>query len=37
MYEAAIEEPHSLWYINLVSKDKRSMFYRRFEDKIVVD
>ena len=37
MYEMAIEEPHSFWYINLVSKDKHSMFYRRFEDKIVVD
>ena len=37
MYEAAIEEPHSFWYINLVSKDKRSMFDRCFEDKIVVD
>ena len=25
MYEAAIEDPHSFWYINLVSKDRRSM------------
>ena len=23
MYEAAIGEPHSFWYKNLVSKDKR--------------
>ena len=37
MYEMAIEEPHSFRYINLVSKDKGSMFHRRFEDKIVVD
>ena len=28
MCEAAIDdEPHSFWYVNLVSKDKREMFY----------
>ena len=37
MYEAAIEEPHSFWHTNLVSKDKREMFYVRFDHKIVVD
>ena len=37
MYEAAIEEAHSFWYVNLVSKDKREMFYIRFDHKIVVD
>ena len=36
-YEAAIEEPHSFWYINLVSNDKREMFYVRFDHKIVLD
>ena len=37
MHEAAIEAPHSFWYVNLVSKGKREMFYVRFDDKIVVD
>ena len=37
MYEAAIESPHPFWYVNLVSKDKREMFYVRFDHKIVVD
>ena len=37
MYEASIEAPHSFWYVNLVSKDKREMFYVRFDHKIVVD
>ncbi len=37
MYEAAIEEPHSFWYVNLVSKDKWEMFYVRFDHKIVVE
>ena len=37
MYEAAIEEPHCFWYINLVSNDTREMFYVRLDHKIVVD
>ena len=37
MYEAAISEPHSFWYVNLVAKDKKDMFFVRFDHKIVVD
>ena len=36
MYEAAIEAPHSFWYVILFSKDKREMFYVMFDHKIVV-
>ena len=37
MYEAAVADPHSFWYVGLVSKDKREMFYVRLDHKIVVD
>ena len=37
MCETAIEDPHSFWYVSLVSKDKQGMFYVRFDHKIIVD
>ena len=37
MYEEAVSEPYSFWYINLVAKKKEDMFYVRFEEKLVVD
>ena len=37
MYETAIEEEHSFWYVNLVAKKKEDMMYIRFEHKMVVD
>ncbi len=37
MYEAAVADPHSFWYVDLVSKDTRLMFYVRLDRKIVVD
>ena len=33
MYETAIEEEHSFWYINLVAKKKQDMMFIRFEHK----
>ena len=37
MYEEAVSEPYSFWYINLVAKTREAMFYVRFEEKLVVD
>ena len=37
MYEAAIGEPHSFWYVNLVAKEKQDMFFVRFEHKLLVE
>ena len=37
MYELATEEPHSFWYINMVSKSKKDMFYCRLEEKMVLE
>ena len=37
MYEAAIGEGHSFWYVNLVSKEKDDMFFVRFEEKLLVE
>ena len=37
MYETAVAEPHSFWYINLVQKRKEDMFYLRFEQKMIYD
>ncbi len=28
MYQTAIEDPHSFWYVNLVAKDKQDVFFR---------
>ncbi len=32
MYEAAVEAPHSFWFVNLVAMDKREMFYVQFDN-----
>ena len=37
MYEQAVEEPHSFWYVNMVAQSKQDMFYMRFEYKMVLD
>ena len=37
MYEQAIEEEHSFWYVNMVAKSKQDMFHMRFEYKMVID
>ena len=37
MYEAAIAEDYSFWYINLVAKRKEDMFFVRFEEKMVYE
>jgi len=37
MYEEAVSEAYSFWYINLVQKKKEDMFYVRFEEKLVVE
>jgi len=37
MYEAAIAEDHSFWYINLVAKRKEDLFFVRFEEKMVYE
>jgi len=36
MYEEAVSEPYSFWYINLVAKKKEDMFYVRFEHKLLI-
>ena len=37
MYENALQEEHSFWYIDMVAKKKENMFYMRFEYKMVLD
>ena len=37
MYETAIEEEHSFWYINLVAKKKEDMSFVRFEHNMVLN
>ena len=38
MYETAItDEDHSFWYINLVARAKKDMFFIRFERKMVYE
>ena len=37
MYEAAVQEPYSFWYILLTAKHKEDMFFLRFDKKICVD
>ena len=37
MYEMATDEPHSFWYINMVAKSKKDMFFVRFEEKMVLE
>jgi hypothetical protein len=37
MYQAATEEDHSFWYIDLVAKKKEHMFFLRFDHKLVLE
>jgi hypothetical protein len=37
LYNIATHEPHSFLYINLMAKDKKDMFYVRFEHKLIVE
>ena len=34
MYQLATSEPYSFWYINLMNKDIKKMFYIRFEKRL---
>ena len=36
MYQLATAEKHSFWYINLLN-DKEPMFYKSFDQRMVVD
>ena len=36
LYNIATDEPHSFWYINLMAKSKKDMFYMNFDRKLVV-
>ena len=36
MYQLATAEKHSFWYINLLN-DKESMFYKNFDQRMIVD
>ena len=36
MYNIAVEEPYSFWYINLMSRDPNRMFYIRFEKRLTL-
>jgi hypothetical protein len=37
LYNIATGEPHSFWYINLMSKSKKDMFYMNFDRKLEVE
>ena len=37
MYQEAISEDHSFWFIDLVAKRKEDMFFLRFEEKLVYE
>ena len=37
LYEVATGEPHSFWYINLMAKNKKDMFYMNYDRKLVED
>ena len=37
LYETATSEPHSFWYINLMAKNKRDMFYMNYNKKLEVE
>ena len=36
LYKIATDEPHSLWYINLIAKSKKDTFYMNFDRQLVV-
>jgi len=35
MYEIAVAEPHSFWYINLAASKKEDVFWLRFEQRMI--
>ena len=37
MFETAIHEDHSFWYIDMVAKKKEDMFFIRFEHKMILE
>jgi len=37
LYEIATGEPHSFWYINLMAKNKKDMFYMNYNKKLEVE
>ena len=37
LYETATSEPHSFWFINLMAKNKRDMFYMNYNKKLEVE
>ena len=37
MYQLAVQQDYSFWYINLMSKQKEYMFFERFEKRLVVE
>ena len=37
LYEVATGEPHSFWYINLMAKNKKDMFYMNYDRKLEVE
>ena len=37
LYNIATDEPHSFLYINLMAKDKKDMFFVRFDHKLIVE
>ena len=37
LYNIATEEPYSFLFINLMKADVNEMFYKRFDDKLVID
>ena len=37
MYNLATEKPHSFWFINLIAKSIKDMFYVNFSQKLVLE
>ena len=35
MYEMAVAEEHSFWYMNVIAKKKEDMFHIRFEERLI--
>ena len=36
MYEMAVADEYSFWYINLIAKKKEDMFHIRFEERLIL-
>ena len=37
LYNTATSEPHSFWYINLMAKNKKDMFFMNYDRKLEVE